>query len=112
MNWIKDRIFYIFLVGLVILGLVHLFFDTYLERVNNIILWITALIIFYYTWETGALRRETQKQGQYETMPVLRVQWYSYEGRLEEKQDESKKIFVIVNNGKGVAIEVNVKKVV
>jgi len=80
---------------------------TFAEKMSGVILYGTALIIFWYTRETYDLKQgqrkefhEVKKQTDYEMRPYLRLQWSTNNDNL----------FQIVNDGRGIAIDVRFKK--
>lgn len=62
------------------------------EALSGFILWFTAFAILRYTKETYYLKKLSQKQNITSVRPYLRLQW------------EATKNLVLVNEGKGVAV--------
>lgn len=69
------------------------------ELVQNIILWLTGVILLWYTWETYNLRKIAEVQGITSIRPYL---------RLQTIDGEDNKLR-LVNEGKGVAVNLKVK---
>jgi len=65
--------------------------------IQGFILWFTAFAIFRYTKETYWLKKISQKQYITSIRPYLRLQW------------ETKGNLVLVNEGKGVAVDIKFK---
>lgn len=89
-----------------IVFLIHKKFIGIYDGVAVFIFWFTALAIFKYTKETYWLKKlqqkileETQKQTDFEMRPYLRLQWSNDSMRPRD-------VFEIINNGRGLAIDV------
>ena len=66
------------------------------------ILFATFLALLWYARETKEMRKETMKQTDFEMRPYLRLQWL--------ENNTNNEIFQIVNDGRGVAVNVIFKK--
>lgn len=79
-----------------------------MDKISTLILFITFLSICWYSWETLKLRREAQKQNTTSIRPYLSVQW---EVPTAEQKDREKikEGLVLINSGKGVAVDINIK---
>ena len=87
--------------------LLHLYTSFFLSKyygisVGDIILIITATLVFWYAWETREIRKE-------QTAPFISVLFktYSLEGRPDEKTDVPR--FLVVNEGKGTATNIELR---
>ena len=96
------------IVGFMVLALfLHLYTSFFLSKyygisVGEIILSITAVLVFWYAWETREIRKE-------QTAPFVSVLFktYSLEGKPEEKTDAPR--FLVVNEGKGTATNIELR---
>jgi len=95
-------IFFIF--GIVCISVAYIYsLISVNEFITAFILWFTAVVVLDYTKETHDLKEnsvrqihESRKQYDYEMSPYLRLQWVG----------SSASIFQIVNDGKGIAVNV------
>jgi hypothetical protein len=76
----------------------------HLSNFSNALLFVTGVIVFWYTRETFELKQisneqleETREQTDLQIMPYLRLQW---------NNDRDKYVYDIVNEGEGLAIDV------
>jgi hypothetical protein len=99
LQWDKEYRKWCFAIGAIGGGLVW-----YWSNLNNSLIFVTAILILWYTRETYDLKRisnkqliETRKQIDLQLRPYLRLQWDS-----GGNQD----VFDVVNEGEGLAIDV------
>lgn len=98
------KIFGLFLALALTLHLYTLFFLSkyYGISAGDIILTFTAVLVYWYAWETRQIRKE-------QTAPFISLQFqkYSLEGKPEEKTDVPR--FLVVNGGKGTATNIELR---
>ncbi len=101
-QWKKRYREWLFVVGLIGTGI-----SWYCSSFSNALLFLTAVIVFWYTRETFDLKQisnkqisETRKQADMQLRPYLRLQW---------NNGDAKNVYDIVNEGEGLALDVAFK---
>ncbi len=90
---------YIFLFLIFIFSIIDfLYCKFFLIILANLLLFWTLIVIFWYSYETLRLRRESQKQNVTSIRPYLNLYW-----------SKSRQKLIIRNIGKGIAVGVSVK---
>ena len=79
------------------------------DKLSDVIYFVTAVILFWYTYETYNLKkiqskqlREIRKQTDFDMKPYLRLRY--------EQDTSSQEVFEIINEGKGLAKDVRFER--